>query len=42
VIGTKYTKMIQKAISQGEFPKGVNKGLITLILKVEIREELGN
>jgi hypothetical protein len=34
--------MIQKAINQGEFPKGVNKSLITLILKVDIKEELGN
>jgi hypothetical protein len=34
--------MIQEAISQREFPKGVNKGLITLILKVNIKEELGN
>lgn len=42
MIGTKYTKMIQEAITQGEFPKGVNKGLITLIFKVGMREELCN
>jgi hypothetical protein len=34
--------MIQEAISQGEFPKGVIKGLITLVFKVVMREELGN
>ncbi len=42
MIRTKYIKMIQEAISQGEFPEGVNKCLITLIFKVVIREKLGN
>jgi hypothetical protein len=42
VIGREYTKMIQKAISQREFPKGVNKGLITLIFKASMKEELCN
>jgi hypothetical protein len=42
VIGTKYINIIQEVISQGEFPKGVIKGLITLVFKVSMREELGN
>jgi hypothetical protein len=34
--------MIQEAITQGEFPKGVNKSLITFIFKVGMKEELCN
>lgn len=37
-----YYRMVHESISKGEFPNGVNKGLITLIFWFGDKKELGN
>lgn len=42
ILGTDYHRMICSSISQGRFPEGVTRGLITLLFKARERKQLGN
>jgi hypothetical protein len=42
VIGKEFSQMIEAIVQVGQFPKGINKGMITLLFKAKNKENMGN
>jgi len=42
VIGKEFSQMIKAIVQVGQFPKGVNKGMITFLFKAKKKENMGN